>query len=80
MQSGSPYRVVRIAVEKFDRLVLDGVVQPEDYELVKYAIKDERYPDDKKWIQAEREFIKARTNFNNETYRCRDENTTSSTD
>lgn len=73
MQSDTPYRVVRIAVERFDRLVLDGVILPDEYELVKYAIKDEKYPDDTRWNQAQAEFKKARTNLDNETYRCRDE-------
>lgn len=73
MQSGTPYRVVRIAVEVFDRLVLDKVIAGDDYELVKYAIKDEEYPDDPKWNKAKSEYIRAKTNFDNETYRCRDE-------
>lgn len=73
MDTGAPYRVVRIAIDKFDRLVLNGVLSGEDFELIKYGIKDEEYPDDTRWKKAREKYIKAKTDFNNETYRCRDE-------
>lgn len=79
MDTGIPYRVVRISVDVFDLLVKNGFISGNDFELVKYAIKDEQYPDDTKWCRARSEYIKAKTNFDNETYRCRYEYNTSST-
>jgi len=80
METGTPYRLIKVDDDLFEELVINNCLPIGRYVPLAYGIEGEDYPGDDRYQKAKEVHYSAKKIYYKELDRCRDENTSGGTD